>query len=112
RRLANLREAQGDGAGAAVLLRKALELQRAELNPNDPAIARALNDLGFLAANAGRLDEAEPLLQQAMAIYEAGVGLDHPDAAFAIDNLGNVKRALGEYDTARKLLHSALEIRR
>jgi tetratricopeptide (TPR) repeat protein len=79
----------------------AREFQRAlELDPDSPT---ALNDLGYMWAEAGQnLDEALDLIKRAMEL--------EPDSAAIADSLGWVYFQQGRYDEALRELERAVEL--
>jgi tetratricopeptide (TPR) repeat protein len=64
--------------------------------------ANAWNNLGLLAAHAGRIEEAIGNFQQALKLS--------PDHRIALDNLGGAYRQMKRWDDARKTYERALEI--
>jgi hypothetical protein len=87
-----LLDAKSLHAQAEPLHRRALAIDEASFGPDDPTVARDLNNLaGFLRAT-GRLVEAEPLMRQALSIAEASHGVDHPTVAIGLNNLAEVLR--------------------
>ena len=92
--LAELREAQGDGAGAAEAVTRALEHR-----PGDAAL---LKRLGALHAQAGKLDEAAQALEAALK--------KGPDAE-ALVELGAVELRKEKALQARKHLEAAVKLK-
>jgi tetratricopeptide (TPR) repeat protein/tRNA A-37 threonylcarbamoyl transferase component Bud32 len=76
----------------------------------DEALATYFNDLGAVARNEGKYEEARGYHERALAIREKAVGPDHPNVAIALINLGNVAKDEGKYEKARAHLERALAI--
>ncbi|NDJ52101.1 MAG: tetratricopeptide repeat protein [Chloroflexi bacterium] len=87
---------------------EALELRRAAGNP--PAVARSLNDLGVLAREEGRYDEAERLIEEALTISQE-VG-DPGLIVRSLTNLGATLLREERLDDARVRLDDALNVAR
>jgi tetratricopeptide (TPR) repeat protein len=64
--------------------------------------ANAWNNLGLLAARAGKMEEAIGNFQQSLTLS--------PDHRIALDNLGGAYRQMKRWDDARKTYERALEI--
>jgi tetratricopeptide (TPR) repeat protein len=64
--------------------------------------ANAWNNLGLLAAHAGKMEEAIGNFQQSLTLS--------PDHRIALDNLGGAYRQMKRWDDARKTYERALEI--
>jgi Tfp pilus assembly protein PilF len=73
--------------------------------------ARALNNLGVVYCNMGRLDEAQPYLNRALAIRTRALGQNRPETAQTMSNLGYLFAAQGRQSKARTLCQQALTIR-
>ena len=70
--------------------RRSLALREKHLDPNDPTIAVALNNLAALYQTTSRYAEAEPLIKRALKIDEAKRGPDHPNVAIRLNNLADL----------------------
>lgn len=106
--LAAFRLAIGEDQLAAATLERALAIPGGTDAAQEAVI---LNDLGSLAAQAGRLDEATAYLTRALETLERGVGPDHPLVVQVLQNLavsyyqGHQSRdALTTYDRALSLV--------
>jgi serine/threonine protein kinase/tetratricopeptide (TPR) repeat protein len=97
---------------AAPNLRKALELRRAVLGANHPAVAAAMADLGLLNDAQGKAAEAETLLRQALTVRRAALPPDHPEVARGLNDLAAILMAQGKFDEAEHMSREALAIRR
>ena len=73
-------------------------------------MANSLGNLGMLALESGRLDQARTFMDEALAI-ERVVG-DRSAIAISLNNLGNLARDGGDYQQARALYHESLPITR
>lgn len=74
----------------------------------DAWTVESLRERGVLAANSGRLDDAEQLLGHALARYK--VAEDPLAQAVCLGELGYIKRQRMEFDAARDLTESALAL--
>ncbi len=106
---------QGNFAEAETRSRHVLAIRQKLLAPDDPTIATALGDLGDVAAQTARWDDAIDDYQRALVIAERGVGPDHPLCATlrinlgaALHNKGRDDDALVELDKARTISERAL----
>jgi len=97
---------------AEAQFRKALELRRADLSPDDPGISESLNDLGALAQYRGDYAAADSLLAGALEIRLRAFGPgDDSLVAQSLDNLGTNRMFLGQYESADSLLRGGLAMR-
>ncbi|UVT17475.1 MAG: tetratricopeptide repeat protein [Nitrospira sp.] len=80
------------------------------LNPEDPRLAKSLNNLAVLYGTQNREVEAEPLLQRALAINEHAFGWQHPAVALTLQNLGIIYAAQGNFSEAHDVLSKSLGI--
>jgi tetratricopeptide (TPR) repeat protein len=87
---------------AVPLAQRALAILEKALPPNDPAIARSLNNLALLYKSQGRYADVEPLLKRSLAIKEKVVGPGHPSVALSLGNLAELYREEGRYPNQRK----------
>jgi tetratricopeptide (TPR) repeat protein/tRNA A-37 threonylcarbamoyl transferase component Bud32 len=76
----------------------------------DEAHARYYTDLGILAGDEGKYDEASDYYERALAIREKALGPDHPLVAGIVNNLGIVAGNEGKYDEERVYHERALAI--
>jgi len=82
-------------------------------DPADPeATARALAELGHVAAVAADQQRAYELRTRALELSEHALGPQHPLVANAVNDLGWAALALDRYDEAGALAERALAIRR
>jgi len=104
----------GKSAEATRLAEQVVSLREKALGPEDPLLAKSLNDLGILYWKQGRYVDAEPLLKRALEIREKVFGPDHPNVAYTLDSLGNLYQNQGRlaeaeptYERARSILERA-----
>jgi CHAT domain-containing protein/tetratricopeptide (TPR) repeat protein len=86
----------------------------AELEPRSERsgdLALALNNLGGLLKQTGRLNEAERAYRRALSIRRAIHPGDHEDVATSLNNLGAVLLEQGKDDDAGRTLEEALNMR-
>jgi hypothetical protein len=86
---------ENDAAGAAQLLRQALDLQAAALGPAHRDLAPTLNNLALMLERQGALDEAENCYRRAYAIAQSGAAPDDPLVLVSRSNLIEFLRAAG-----------------
>ena len=97
-------------AGARPLYERSLRIAEKALGKDHPDVATSVNNLGVLARDTGRLDEARALFRRSLALCEKAMGPDHPDVAVTLANLGNVEYARGDLGAAGPLLERAVAI--
>ncbi|MBN2314508.1 MAG: tetratricopeptide repeat protein [Sedimentisphaerales bacterium] len=90
--------------------RRALELNKASLDPNDPNIAITMSNLAQLLQDTSRLAEAESFLEQALEIMETSYGPNHPRVAVALNNLATLFYDTNRLADAERLFCRALTI--
>jgi CHAT domain-containing protein/Tfp pilus assembly protein PilF len=100
----------GDDEAAERLQRQALEILEHAVNPNDPAVAQVLNNLGGILLDAGKTEQAEPLLERALEVREGAYGPDSPLVARVLNNLGNLQVRAGELKKATRFYDRSLAI--
>ncbi len=93
------------------LLRDAIEISEAHL-PRDHRHARLVNNLGALAWDERRYDEATELLREALRITEEDPKSTPLRRAVAASNLANLKREQGETEEAGRLHEAAVNLAR
>jgi tetratricopeptide (TPR) repeat protein len=81
------------------------------LDPEDPTVAEALNNLGGLLRQTQRLEEAELHYRRALAIREKALGSDHRDVATSLENYTFLLRAMDRPEEAAPLESRARAIR-
>jgi len=110
--LGEVRQAQGEYAGAEALLEEALALRRELLGPQHPLIAQSLDDLGIYRYDRGEYAKAQALHEQALEMRRALPQAAELEIAESLNNLAAVLLARGAAAEAEKRLREALEIRR
>jgi CHAT domain-containing protein/tetratricopeptide (TPR) repeat protein len=102
---------QGRIAEAIPLAQKMLAIYEKILGPDDPKVARSLNNLAFLYMATGAFTKVEPLLTRALVIEEKALGPEHREVATSLDNLARLYWVTGAHDKVEPLLTRALAIR-
>lgn len=82
----------------------------AQLLHDEPAMARILNDMGYLHCTFGHFDEALDLYQQALTLWQKT--MNKGGEATTLNNLGGIHSILGDRQKALDLFEQALQIRR
>jgi tetratricopeptide (TPR) repeat protein len=93
-------------------LRRALEVGRSALGPDDPFHVEALNDLATLHQELSRLAEAEPLFRRALDGSRRIHGPGHTETLSALNNLAVLLQLRAKSAEAEGFLRQALELRR
>ncbi|WP_437969089.1 CHAT domain-containing protein [Sorangium sp. So ce260] len=89
-----------------------LERHLKKSSVDGPSVARCLQDLADIHAEAGDPALARPLLERAIGILEKVIGAEHPSLAAALDRLAAVKLLLGaEPSEVVPLVERALALR-
>jgi tetratricopeptide (TPR) repeat protein len=95
---------------ARVLFERALAIDEAIHEPNDPNLGAAHTNLGVVLRALGDFQGAKTQHEQAVTIYEAAYGHDHPEVGTARSNLGIVLQDLGDLQGAKTQNERALAI--
>lgn len=98
-------------AEAFEVARRALEIARARLDENDPALGEFHVTAGFMHKLQGELDGAEEQYRTAIRLCSEREGYERT-LATALNNLGTLYEARSDWSTARELLARALELDR
>lgn len=88
----------------------ALLVFRKVLAPDDPDIARVLNNLGLYYCSLRRLEDSVSALRQSVNIHERAFGPDSVEVAEVLLNLANTYLAADQPAEAEPLLVRSLEI--
>ena len=88
-----------------------LEIRQARLGPEHLSVAASLSELGSIAFNTGRYQEAEQHFVDALRIREKLLGKDHPSNADYLHNLAVLYTDSSRAGEAEKLYLKALAIR-
>src|SRR5438045_1933374 len=90
------------------MYQRALEGYSKALGPDHTSTLDAVNNLGLLYTDLGRLDEAEKLFQRALQGKERAWGPEHTSTLNTVNNLGMLYADLGRLDEAEKMYLRAL----
>lgn len=90
--------------------RAALAIQRKLRDPNDPAVAACLNDLGTTMTALGRYDEAMTLLAEAEKIARSPNNKGQTVLPEAVNNIGMVYRMQEQWKEAEPRFREAAEL--
>eukprot|EP00903_Cladosiphon_okamuranus_P018863 g17350.t2 len=96
---------------AEALLKRALEIYKANLGPEHVNVANTLHAMGVCERDSGRTSEADALLKRALDIKEAKLGTDHVNVANTLHAMGMCERDSGRTSEAEALLKRALDIK-
>ncbi len=88
----------------------AARIREAQLGPEHPLVAAALNNIGLVQNEQAQVEDARVSLSRALAIREAALGPEHPTTAASLSNLGLVLMQAKDYDGALELARRGLEI--
>lgn len=91
-------------------VKRAYELQRAELGAEDPSTLSSMNLLARSYRAEGRYDEAEPLFIETLEARRRVLGEDHEDTLQSLNNLAHLYSRQGRYSEAEPLYVEALEV--
>jgi tetratricopeptide (TPR) repeat protein len=94
------------------LLRRALEIRRATLKPDDPAIAETLDSLGEYYRQRRDYDRARDAYQQALDVWPTPESRRHPNAVTVLNDYGTFLSRLNEQAKAEALQREGLDIAR
>jgi tetratricopeptide (TPR) repeat protein len=89
---------------------RALNLRIAKLGPNDPAVARIIQNLAAQKFAQGCMEEASRLYKQALAIWHASGLESTADGATALNGLGLLYAKSGDLQTGGSYVKSAIDI--
>ncbi len=95
---------------AGAQLERTLRERRALHSGNDPSVAEAMDQLGLLRMQQGRLPEADTLLTGALALRRRLKGLDQDATAESLEHLADLRYKRNDYAGAEPLLREALAI--
>jgi CHAT domain-containing protein/tetratricopeptide (TPR) repeat protein len=101
----------GDYAEAMRLMRKALEMDRAEYGDDSLAVARDLDHMGWIHYHMGNDSEAEASYEQALALMQSQGEEESPQIAALYNRLGILRDTQLDYASAEDLYKEALRIR-
>jgi tetratricopeptide (TPR) repeat protein len=98
-------------AEARMLYERALALAKNACGPEDPIVAKSINNLARVLIAQGDLGSARPLCEQSLEINEKRFGPDHPGITPSLNTLGYLLRMQNDLAGARRHYQRALEIR-
>jgi eukaryotic-like serine/threonine-protein kinase len=104
----------GRYAEARAMAERGLAIETAQLGPDHPGVAMVLNDLGNIAIDEGKLDDARRYYERVQAIRERAVlaGDDPSSLADIIHNLGVLAVDQDRPDDAIAQFQHAIDLRR
>ena len=105
--LGTMRTQAGQLDLAEPALVEAIALVEQHAGPGHPDAIAAINVLGIVQIQRGRLRDAVLTLERAHAAAVADYGELHPFVGFVLGNLGMVYRQLGDYDRGYRTLLAA-----
>lgn len=104
---------QGDYDTPIPMLREAVAILHDLHDPAPhPALAEALNNLGFVLGAVGRYAESEELYREALAMKRILYKEAHSEIAMGLNNVAFSLHDQGEFDEAEALYREALDIQR
>lgn len=103
-----LKKDMHDFAGAEAEYRTAIDIHDELDSGQEKGRSDAINNLGLLLQQRGRLAEAEPLLREALAYRREFFGDRHPETALTMNNLGMLLNAQGDVDGAEAIFTEVL----
>jgi eukaryotic-like serine/threonine-protein kinase len=93
-------------------IRRALDLRREHLGPEDPETFKAVNSWGMLLIHSARLAEAEPVCRDNLEARRRVLGPEHPDTLYSLHIWAYLLLRQEKYAEAEKLNRECLEARR
>ena len=113
--LGALQASRGDGSGAEMLLRQALEGKERALGADHESLGPVLVDLALVLLSQGRMAEMESFLRRGLAIDDAADG-DQPEVGRRLRRvttlrlLASVRASVGDAAEAETLLRRAVRV--
>jgi CHAT domain-containing protein/tetratricopeptide (TPR) repeat protein len=102
---------QGKYKEALEVAQQSLAAAQRQHGPDHYLVGSALNNLGVLYVDLGRLAEGEDYHNRALAIREKARGPNHPEYAQSLNNLAILYKTKGRYAEAEQMHKRALAIR-
>ena len=103
---------RGDLAGAEMLCRRGLALQRELLSPDDKAVLATIGDLAMTLRLVGKLDEAEALSGQSIVAMTEKLGPDDPVTLTTATTIAEGSSRKGDHAAAERQARDTLEVAR
>jgi serine/threonine-protein kinase len=95
---------------ALVELERSLELTKAHLGPEDPAVAEVLSEMGHANDRNGNFEEGARLHRQALELREKLFGREHKHVVSSMHSLGSALAWSGDYVEGELMLRDALAL--
>lgn len=95
---------------AVPVLRRALDLRKANFPEGSLEIAQSMDRLADPLSLLSNLDEAEQLLREALAMRRRALPASDPSVGTAMNNLAQILLLQGNYDEAESLLREAVQL--
>jgi tetratricopeptide (TPR) repeat protein len=100
---------KGEFAQAEPVSREVIDSLRAQHAEDDPDLAQALSNRGYLLDKLGRLEESEKAYTEALEMMRRMYDRPHPDLCTCLNNYGALIYRLGRIDEAETALTEALQ---
>ena len=97
---------------AQTLLKRALDLQRKVLGPDDPQTLTSLSGMAVLLTEEGNYPEAEKLQREDFAARTRVLGPEHPDTIASMARLATILNLQGQNAEAVKMKRDAFALSR
>jgi tetratricopeptide (TPR) repeat protein len=110
RKLGNYLSESEQLRAARITVEHVLEIQEAAYGPDDPEVAKTLDNLGAIQLKLGELGEARAVIERALPVLQREYGPDNLEVAKVLGNLGIIQSDLWELESARANLERALAI--
>jgi tetratricopeptide (TPR) repeat protein/tRNA A-37 threonylcarbamoyl transferase component Bud32 len=102
----------GEAERAALHLKRALDLHKAILGPDDRDTLRNMGSLAAAYYTAGKLDQAQPLFEETLKAMKLKLGPDNTNTLTLMNNLANTYLNAGKFAQALPLLEETLRLRK
>jgi tetratricopeptide (TPR) repeat protein len=89
---------------------EALEVAKKAYGPDDPAVARVLQRIGYVRFAQGEHTDSQRHFERALEIMRSSVGPDHPMVPRQLLNLGAALANQGQKEAGRKRVEEAIAI--
>ncbi len=91
--------------------RRAIRIREVARGPEHPDVARSVNNLANLLAEAGDYVGAKPLYERVLSIQEKKLDPDDPLIARTLNNYANLISDMGDYSGSRPLYERSLRLK-